>query len=163
MNRSFFTICLAFSIIIGTSTFLQNCAVDVKSECELPQFEGKYVGKYQVAFFVIPVPDTILISVDVSNNQATVTSISLDTFFVAKYSNENKQLIIPPIVIDEYTFNDTYLRNISIAGGRISLAGGCDLLSIEMDNLNIEEHNIGDLPEPIVNLELITPNKMERF
>ena len=156
---------LLFGAFLLTITLLfQNCATIIESTCTLEQFEGSYVGTYNVGGLLnVPVPDTVVIEINEDENSAKITSVSLDTFFVTKFSDSKYRLTIAPLNIPEFSFNEIELTGIAIGGGFISLDSECDRLFIQMDNLNIDDHNIDGLPKPIRGLDLTTPSFMRRL
>lgn len=150
--------------ILSISLLFQNCATIIESTCTLEQFDGTFVGTYNVGGLLnVPVPDTVLVEVNLEDNEAKITSISLDTFFVCKFSDAKNRLTIAPLNVPEFSFNEIELSGISIGGGFISLDSECDKLFIQMDQLNVDDHNISGLPKPIRNLDLTTPSFMKRL
>ena len=163
MKKRVYYLIAALSVCIITSISLHNCATIIQSTCALEDFDGTFIGSYNVGgIFVVPEPDTIVIEVDISSNSAKITSVALDTFFVANFSDANFKLIIPALAIPVFEFNEIALEGIEISGGFLNLDSGCDKLFVQMNGLNVEDHNVNGLPKPIRNLDLSTPSFMTR-
>jgi hypothetical protein len=147
------------------STFLfYGCAIIISSTCELSAFEGVYAGKYNVGGLIpIPVEDTIVVVVDLDNNTALLTSVLLDTSFVATFQPSKNQLIIGALDIPVFNLGDNQLFGITVDDGYSTLDGECNKLFLQMNNVSVQDHTFVGFPKPINNLDLTTPNFMRRL
>lgn len=141
-----------------------GCATIISSECELEAFEGTYAGRYNVGGLIpIPVEDTVIIEVDLDNNQATITSVLLDTSFLTIYQENSKQLVIGSLDIPVFNFGENQLFDVTVDDGFGRLDGECEKLYLQMNNVSVQDHTFTGFPKPINNLDLTSPNFMRRL
>lgn len=143
---------------------LAGCATIIESNCALQDFEGTYIGRYNVGGIIpIPINDTIDVSVDLERNEATVTSVLLDTSFVTNFADESNELRISALAVPLFQFGDNLFYDVSVEDGYATLDGECDALYIQMNKVSVADHNIPGIPKPITNLDLTSPNFMRRI
>lgn len=152
------------AILLVSVLALLRCATIIESSCDLQSFEGTYAGKYNVGGIIpIPIEDTITITVDLDNNEATMFSVLLDTSFVVKYQEVKSRLYLGALVFDTFVLGEDSLFNISIRDGFATLDGECDKLYLQMNKVSVADHTFEGFPKPINNLDLTTPNFMRRL
>ena len=149
------------SLVILSSLIYVGCATIIESNCSLDAFEGTYVGRYNVGGFIpIPIEDTIDISVNLDQNQATITSFLLDTSFVTNFAEEANELRIGALSVPVFKFGENEFYDVSVQSGFANLDGSCDKLYIQMNKVSVQDHNLVGIPKPITNLDLTSPNFM---
>lgn len=142
-----------------------SCTTTIESECELDNFIGMFSGNYNIGGILsVPTPDTLILESHPSNeNMVIVTSVTLDTFFTAQYSDSKNRLNVPSLALSQINVAGFELYDISIKDGFITLDGGCDKLFLQLNKLNVIDHNVDDLPKPLVNLDITSPDFMNRL
>lgn len=122
---------------------LNGCDIIIESTCDLPLFEGTYVGNYLVASTIfIDTKDTITIDVDEANNKANFTSVLLDTTVTLNFSDAKKRLNVPTLQVPYVKFDDFELEDVIVQRGSLTLDGSCDRLRINLENITVTRSNI---------------------
>lgn len=152
------------ALLLAVIGITGGCATILESDCALANFEGVYAGRYNVGGIIpIPIEDTVTIVVNAEQNQASLTSILLDTTFVTDFFPESNELRIGALSIPVFQFGTNLFFDVSVEDGYSTLDGTCDQLYIQMNKVNVADHNIPGIPKPITNLDLTTPNFMRRL
>ncbi|MCP4121682.1 MAG: hypothetical protein GY751_07995 [Bacteroidetes bacterium] len=151
-------------LLVIASLAYHGCATIIQSNCALETYEGTYAGRYNVGGLIpIPIEDTISITVDLESNQASLSSVLLDTTFVTDYFEDASELRIGALSIPVFKFGTSEFYDVSVQDGYAILDGNCDQLFIQMNSVSVQDHNLLGIPKPINNLDLTSPNFMRRL